>query len=235
MPVTDTEDALRKSSMLRGAPPSAMAKLAAIARVKSYTRGATLFLQGERANAIGLVASGWVKLFRITPSGNEAVVRVFSHGESFGEAVALRHAPYPVAAMAVSDCSIIWLDSTRLLGLLREDPEIAVSILSSTFIHLHDLVNQVEQLKSQNGAQRVAGFLADLSGQMDGRADVTLPYDKVLIAAQLGIKPESLSRSFARLRPLGVTIDQSRAVIDDVAMLRAYAAEDPGTVWSKRD
>jgi CRP-like cAMP-binding protein len=41
------------------------------------------------------VAEGWVKLYRIAPSGAEAVVGVFTKGESFGEAVAFRHDTYP--------------------------------------------------------------------------------------------------------------------------------------------
>ena len=50
-----------------------------------------------------------------------------------------------------------------------------------------------------------------------------LPYDKTLIAGRLGMKPESLSRAFSRLRLHGVTIDQSSAVIDSVERLRNVA------------
>ncbi len=225
---------IRNSPLLSGATDEAVAKVAAIARLRHYPRGATILLQGERAEAIGIVAQGWMKLFRMSPSGNEAVVRVFSTGESFGEAVALRHAAYPVSAAAVTDCAVLWLDSARLLALLREDPDIAVAILSATFVHLHQLVNQVEQLKSQTGPQRVASFLLELCPQHSGAARVTLPYDKMLLAAQLGIKPESLSRAFARLREQGVTMHHHEAEIADLEVLRAYAEEDPGAAWSRK-
>lgn len=230
----EIEQVVRRSSLLVGASDAAVAKVAAIGRLRRYARGATLFLQGERAEAIGLVAEGWMKLYRVSPSGNEAVVRVFSVGQSFGEAVALRHGAYPVSAAAVTDCTVLWLDSERLLGLLREDPDIAVAILSSSFVHLHQLVNQIEQLKSQTGAQRVASFLIGLCPETDGPANVTLPYDKMLLAAQVGIKPESLSRAFARLREQGVTMRNHQAEIADVAALRAYCEEDPGTAWGRR-
>lgn len=227
---------LRNSTLLRGASPAAYDKLVAIGRQREYPRGTMLFMQGETASAIGLVAQGWVKLFRTAPNGNEAVVRVFHAGEGFGEAVALRKQPYPVSAAAVTDCTVLWFDSDRLLQMIREDPEIAVAILASTFFHLHELVSQVEQLKSQNGAQRVAQFLLELCGPtQQGRAVVMLPYDKVLIAAQLGIKPESLSRAFARLRNVGVTIRNTEADIEEVGKLRAYAEENPGAVWQRKE
>ena len=228
------EQIIAHSPIFRGVSERTLSKLAQISGLRTYTRGATLFLQGDQAHSIGIVASGWVKLFRIAPNGNEAVVRVFSEGESFGEVVALRHTAYPVSADAASDCTMLWVDANRLLGLIREDSEVAVTMLSSTFIHLHELVNQIEQLKSQNGAQRVAAFLAGLCVREEGAERVVLPYDKALIAAQLGIKPESLSRAFAKLAAQGVRIKHNEAVIENVATLRAYSEEDPGNAWNRR-
>lgn len=60
-----------------------------------------------------------------------------------------------------------------------------------------------------------------------------LPYDKVLIAGRLGMKPESLSRTFVRLRDQGVTIRQNHAVIEDVTALRSFAEEDPAMAWAR--
>ncbi len=109
----------------------------------------------------------------------------------------------------------------------------AVAILSATFVHLQALVSQVEALKAQTGAQRVAEFLLELSDCDSGACTVTLPYDKVLIAGRLGMKPESLSRAFAKLRELGVSVRQHTAEIENVDRLRDYAEEDPANAWSR--
>ena len=61
----------------------------------------------------------------------------------------------------------------------------------------------VEQLKAQTGVQRVAEFLASLTTADAGTCTIALPYDKSLIAGRLGLKPESLSRAFAKLRSSG--------------------------------
>jgi phosphatidylserine/phosphatidylglycerophosphate/cardiolipin synthase-like enzyme len=47
------------------------------------------------------------------------------------------------------------------------------------------------------------------------------------------MKPESLSRAFARLREKGVQVRQSVAEIEDVALLRDYVEEDPGQSWAR--
>jgi hypothetical protein len=52
----------------------------------------------------------------------------------------------------------------------------------------------------------------------------------VLIAARLGLKPESLSRAFAKLRTVGVEVRASHVAIRDVARLRQLAVDDRGAI-----
>ncbi|NOD64374.1 MULTISPECIES: Crp/Fnr family transcriptional regulator [unclassified Ruegeria] len=217
----------RQSLLLRSLPEQHVDTLLRQAVWRKYDRGETIFLQEEEAKAVHVVLAGWVKLFRVTPTGAEAVVSVFTRGDSFGEAVALRDVPYPVSAEAVSPCEVMHIPSPVLLALMREDAEIGVSILASTFTHLHSLVAQLEQLKAQTGAQRVAEFLLNLCEIESGACEVELPYDKMLIAGRLGMKPESLSRAFSRLKSVGVKINRNHADIADIDVLRDYAESDP--------
>ncbi|WP_170470391.1 Crp/Fnr family transcriptional regulator [Ruegeria arenilitoris] len=220
----------RQSLLLRSLPDQHVETLLSHAIWRQYDRGETIFLQEETAKAVHVVLAGWVKLFRMTPTGSEAVVSVFKRGDSFGEAVALRNVPYPVSAEAVSTCEVMHIPSPILISLMKEDPEIGISILASTFTHLHSLVAQLEQLKAQTGAQRVAEFLLNLCDEVDGRCDVSLPYDKMLIAGRLGMKPESLSRAFSRLKTVGVKIDRSHAEISDINALRRYVEDEPANL-----
>ena len=82
------------------------------------------------------------------------------------------------------------------------------------------------------GTQRVADFLLKLCPAEDGPAEVALPYDKSLIASRLGMKPESFSRSLARMRDLGVRSERSHVSISDAAALADYC--EGGTLPSDR-
>lgn len=223
----------RQAVLFASLPDEVAQRLIAATHVRRFHRGETIFLQGEPARLIYLVAEGWVKLYRVAPNGAEAVVGVFTRGRSFGEAVALRAANYPVAAEAVTDCVLIKVEAAALLREIRNTPEVAVAILSATFAHLQALVGQVEALKAQTAAQRVAEFLLDLATCEGGRCKVVLPYDKALIAGRLGMKPESLSRAFAKLRDHGVTIRQNVAEIEELEQLQDYALADPAEAWSR--
>lgn len=222
---------VRQSLLFRSMPEDDAEALLSRATVTDYDRGQTIFLQGEKATAIFIVVSGWAKLYRIAPSGTEAVVGVFTKGRSFGEALAFRGDVYPVSSEAVTQCSLMRIDAEDYLRRIRETPETAISLLSATFVHLHNLVSQIEALKARTGAQRVAEFLCELSDCEEGACEVVLPYDKILIAGRLGMKPESLSRAFARLKSEGVQVKQNRANIDDIEHLRIYCEEDPAQAW----
>jgi CRP-like cAMP-binding protein len=228
--------ATARSAVLFSSLPQALADPILLrSATKTYRRGETIFCQGDEAQNIFVVLDGWVKLFRITPTGAEAVVGVFTKGRSFGEAIAFENAAYPVTAEAVTDARLLLVRTSLLTTMMRDKPEIAMAILSSTFRHLHSLVAQVEQLKAHTGAQRVAEFLLELCDVGHGSCTITLPYDKTLIAGRLGMQPQSLSRAFSRLEVQGVKIAHNQATIADIEQLREYMLEDRSAPWKKAE
>lgn len=222
-----------QSRLLATMPESLRTSLLDSARVVHLVRGKGLFHQGDVADAIHIVVDGWIKLYRIAPNGTEAVVGIMTRGQSFGEPIALRRAAYPVSATAATNCQLIALPAAAILAQLSAQPEAAISVLASTFLHLQGLVEQIEQLKAQSGSQRVAEFLLELCPEGAESATVTLPYDKILIAGRLGMKPESLSRAFARLRDYGVTIHHASATIASVSALRELTRADAAAPWMR--
>jgi CRP-like cAMP-binding protein len=217
---------VRSAPIFASLPPPVFEELINGATVKSVTRGELLFVQGDPVTAFFMVLEGWVKVYRLTPSGGEAVVAVFTRGQSFAEAATFVGGRFPASGEAVTDGRILRLHSGNLLRLIRENPDIGLAMLALTSMHLHMLVQQIEQLKAHTGAQRVAEFLTSLCAVQQGSCKIGLPYDKALIAGRLGMQPESLSRAFSRLRQIGVHIEQNTALIDDIARLRLYAEED---------
>ncbi len=223
----------RQSLLLRGLPDRIAGALMTRGRWRHFDRGETIFLQGEQAAAIHIVIDGWVKLFRITLNGAEAIVNVFTRSASFGEAMAFRNMPYPVSAEAVTECDLLQIPSCDLVAMMEKNPAICTSILAATFQHLHALVSDVEHLKAQTGPQRLAEFLLRLANCRNGRCMVKLPYDKALIAGRLGMKPESLSRAFSRLRRYGVRVNRQHAEIKDIEALADFAGCDRAELWSR--
>lgn len=235
--VLDAKDnfSARQAILFASLPSDVSDEILSRSVAKTFRRNTSLFLQGDTAESIYVVLDGWVKLFRITPTGAEAVVGVFTRGRSFGEAVAFDGSVYPVSAEVVTDSRILIVSARVLMGMMRERPEIAVAIMSSAFRHLQGLVAQIEQLKAHTGAQRVAEFLLELCNSDTGSCTITLPYDKTLIAGRLGMQPQSLSRAFNRLEGQGVKISHNQAMITDIDKLREYMMDDRSAPWRKAE
>ncbi|MGQ7793649.1 Crp/Fnr family transcriptional regulator [Faunimonas sp. B44] len=220
---TEDRAILRQAPLLSGLTDSALAGLLEDAWLHRRDRGDVLFHQGEPATAFFVVLEGWVKLYRMAASGDEAVVGVFTRGDSLGEAVCFSGNAYPVNAEAVTPCRLLMISARNIADRIRRSPEIGLAMLASTSQHLHMLVRQIEELKAHTGAQRVAEFLIALAPVSSGPCTIALPYEKALIAGRLGMKPESLSRAFQRLRPAGLRIEQDRAHLADVRRLLQFA------------
>ena len=91
---------IRETPLFSGISETQFEAILGDAAAKAMSRGETLFLQGDRADALFVVLEGWVKLYRVTPAGDEAVVHVFTDGQSFAEAAAFTGGVYPVSAEA---------------------------------------------------------------------------------------------------------------------------------------
>jgi CRP-like cAMP-binding protein len=224
---TDSDlDIVRRINVFRGLAVPVIERLIAPASVVDLDDGDVVFRQDDPALAFFIVIDGWVKLSRITFAGDEAVIHVFAKGDSLAEAVAFTGRPYPATAQAVSAARVASISAAHVVKCIRDEPDIALAMIAATQVHLHHLVEQIEHLKAQTGVQRLADFLASLCPPAGGACTLALPYDKALIAARLGLEPETLSRSFAKLKPIGVDVKASQVTIVDVERLRRYAADD---------
>ena len=225
---------VRNTALFGGLPDDLFASLLKAASLREACASEILFMQGDTVSASYIVLEGWVKLYRLNKYGDEAVVAVFTRGQSFAEAAVFSMESYPVAAEAVTPVRLLRIPSELLQRNVRDNPDFAFAMLASTSIHLQGLVRQIEQLKTNTATQRVARFLASLCPVNQGSCTIGLPYDKALIAGRLGMKPESLSRAFARLRNVGVRVEQSAAAIADVERLHGYASEDRSEIRQTR-
>ncbi len=196
------------------------------ARVAVAPAASLLFLQGDPARHFYVVLKGWVKLFRTTAEGDEAIIAVVPQGQSFAEAAVFEEGFYPVSAAMVDDSRLLCIPAEPFLEKVITDPDMVMKIMASMSRRLRQLVNQVEDLTLKSSVERVAGYLAGLCTEETGAAIVLLPLDKAVIAKHLGMQPETLSRSLARLRSLGIVADGNTVRISDIADLRRLSRQE---------
>jgi len=132
-----------------GLKPEVLDLLLAPARIVNLRPGSMLFRQGEPASSFFIVVEGWIKLYRITPAGDEAVLNVFGNGQSFAEAVTFTSGHYPAMASAVTRTRLILIPADHIVDCIQKMPEVAIAMIASTSQHLHLMISRVEQLPSR--------------------------------------------------------------------------------------
>jgi CRP-like cAMP-binding protein len=220
-------DLLRRTPLLGGLGRPALLGLLEHAAIRRFERNAILFQQDEPAACFYVILDGWVRLYRETAEGQEITIAILTRGESFAEATMFLGGTYPVTAAVVDGARLLMIRAQPFLRQLRANPDLALSMLASMSVHLHRLVRQVEQLTVRSSTERLAEFLLKLAPGDGGSATIELPWDKALVATRLGMRPETLSRSLARLRDLGVEARGPRITIRRIETLRQYLAGNP--------
>ncbi|WP_417793293.1 Crp/Fnr family transcriptional regulator [Terasakiella pusilla] len=212
---------LRKVPLFQGLTVAEIRILLDRAVVVTPQKGALLFSQGEKADHFYAVLEGQVKLFTTTEEGEENVVEIISPLMSLAEAAIFLSARFPVNGETLSPCVLVRIEGRAFLKRLEENSLLAQRVLSGMAQRHRLLLNQVVQLKTQSPAQRLGTFFLSLVMAGEGE-QVPLPYDKHVIAARVGMKPESLSRALIRLRDLGVDCQKRSLIVADVDRLRRF-------------
>lgn len=190
--------------------------------------GEILFRVGEEAGRFFMVEKGQLKLYRLSAAGQEKVVELLTPGKTFAEAVMfMPMRRYPVNCEALTDCSVVALNSAVFLEIIEDSPETTMRLLAALSIRLRDRLADIEALAIQNATLRVVSYLIGLVPADTGKdAAVELPFSKKNVAMRLSLQPETLSRVFARLRGRGLLDVKGGVVrVPDVESLRRITWE----------
>ena len=224
MPHCKSQSALN-NALLRALSPNVRDCLLSRARTRDVKRGESLSWQGDKAGTLKIVTRGWVKLFRVSEEGHEAVVNTLGEGESFDEVPALLGGKSTVSAEAVTDATVLMLNLSDICSCTNARAELSQAVLSAAQSHMDNMTDQIEGLKVKTATQRLGEFLLQQSGDDDGLRSFVLPFGKVVLAGMLGMKPESLSRAFSRLKEVGVCSTGGTVQINDTATLRDWTVQ----------
>lgn len=200
-------------------------KLAEESLCQKYKKGKLLFIHGDEADRFYFIKSGWVKLFRETLDGAQAVVDILPHGHIFGETALFEDEVYPFSAEIVEPGEIISLPLDSLKKEIETNNKLALNMLSAMARYRHQQDREIEHLAVQNAPQRIGCFLLRLADQNeDGPLTIHLPYDKTLLASRLGMQPETFSRALSKLKAkTGIRVNGATIELDNLEQLSNYS------------
>ncbi len=219
---------LRRLPLFAELDDGQLARMRDSRRTLSAGAGETLFHMGEVSRHFYYVDTGTVKLFRISPAGQEKIVEIIRAGQTFAEAVMFFERPlYPVNAEALEPTTLTAFDSAVFMSMLRESTDTCIRMLGTLSMRLHHRVNEIDALSLQNATLRVVHFLIERLAESHADANVIeLEAAKKIIAARLSIQPETFSRVLHALTDAGaIHVDGRRIEVKDEGKLREFLSD----------
>jgi len=222
------KDVLRKIYLFSGVADNDLEALARVAISRDFPRDVPIFWEGKEALGFYILLRGQVKLVKSSWEGKEYILRLVAPGETMGEAAVLAESTYPVSAITLEDCQTLFFPKIDFLNLLTSSPRLARNMLATMSHLLYHLTRQLEDLSLKEVSARLAKYLQERCQESHGRVAAGLSFDlpvtKTHLAAYLGTISETLSRTLARFKALGVIkVEKSRITIEEPELLEKIA------------
>lgn len=195
---------------------------------KKLDRNEILFLAGDEAAGLYVIAEGSVRAFRTGTHGREQIIHVERAVTTIAEVPVFDDGTYPSTVAAEEPTKIYFLEKTKIRAACFEHPQIALAATRLLAKRLRNCAELVASLSLHEVSQRLARLLlseAATSGvQADGGIRFTQKMTHSQVAARIGTVREVVTRVFWRLRSQGFIIVKGKEItIPDFATFADYA------------
>ena len=218
-------------SLVAGWPPGDVDALLKQARSTHYSKGAAVLEQGAEAHSFFLLLNGHLQVTKLTPSGQQVVVRYVAPGELFGIAVQMGRTTYPATAIAVVDSLALVWPSSAWPTLVSQFPSLASAALQAVGERLNEAQMRMVEMSSEQVERRVAHALlriANQSGRKVGEGvEIAFPITRQDLAEMTGTTLFTVSRVMSAWESSGI-VESGRQKIFIVAPDRLSALAEGG-------
>ncbi|MDP2939453.1 MAG: Crp/Fnr family transcriptional regulator [Candidatus Omnitrophota bacterium] len=200
-----------------------------IALIKKYKKEELIFSEGDLAKGFYLVISGRIKVYKLSSSGKEFILDIFTTGQTIAEAAIFSGETFPAYAEALTDSQLLYIPKAEFLRLLKESPDLSLKMLSSFSQRLRKFSVAIEELSLKEVTSRLARYILELSKQSGLRTpkgiECKLNLTKEQLAKSLGTISETLSRSLKKLKEKkAISIQANKITILNLKFLESISS-----------
>ena len=127
-----------------------------------------IYLEGEPAESIFILESGWVKATRMTREGREQAMMFLRPVEVFGDIAVFTGTTYPGTVAALEPVDVWTVPARTLLDLIPHYPDLAMAVIRHLAERVIHYVNLVEDLSLRSVEARLAHTLLQNAQLQDG-------------------------------------------------------------------
>jgi CRP/FNR family transcriptional regulator, global nitrogen regulator len=194
---------------------------------RTYGPGDAIYREGEYGDALYVLKSGVVKLFRPYSGSKEATLRLLKPWDIFGHLAFVGEARQRAYAEAVTECRVTKVPKIFMERAIRREPQAALKMMTLLELRLVQYEELVKCLLPRETEVRLANLLPILAQKFgdrgrDGNGAVTIDLRLTHqdLAAMVASTRESVTKVLNDMRNRGVIeIEAGRITIKDQTAL----------------
>jgi CRP/FNR family transcriptional regulator len=218
----------KQTELFQDLEENVLSALASRAVEKRLARNEILFLAGDEAEGLYVIAEGSVRAFRTGADGREQIIHVERAVTTIAEVPVFDDGKYPSTVAAEEPALAYFLNKKEVKNLSLKYPQIALSATKLLAKRLRNCAELVEILSLREVGQRLAHVFfeeASTSGKQTAEGvRFKQKLTHIQLAARVGTVREVVTRALYRLQNQKLIIIEGKEVIvPDLDSLASYA------------
>jgi CRP/FNR family transcriptional regulator len=160
------DDLLRRTTIFRRLTDDDRQRVAAVARVETYEKGAVLFREGDASDELYTIIAGRVKIVKTTPRGADVILEIFGPGDPVGAVAVYESRPYPATAVSIEPTDCVVIPRLEFFSLIETHPTLVRGLLVGLTHRLVELTSRLAELSGGRVEARLARFFVKLATDM---------------------------------------------------------------------
>jgi CRP/FNR family transcriptional regulator len=195
---------------------------------RTYAPGDAVYREGEYGDALYVLVSGVMKLFRPYSGSKEATLRLLRDWDIFGHLAFAGEARQRAYAEAVTDCVVTKVPKIFVERAVRQEPRVAFKIMTLLELRLVQYEELVKCLLPRETEVRLANLLPILAQKFGDRRDGVVTIDLRLthqdLAAMVASTRESVTKVLNEMRGRDlIEVEAGRITLKDWRALAALS------------
>lgn len=180
--------------------------------LRKIRSGYNIIIQGDEFTGFYILRSGYVKILSCNETGDEILYRIQGPGSLFGELPMFDLQPRSASVVALSECEVVYVSTSKIHAMLEKQPEVLMSLFSMMAVRIRQLSESLSCQVSRTVYQRLKLCLEDMASKNSNQQALTVVVRHQDFASLLGTSREMVTKLLNGLQRAGY-IDVDRKII----------------------